>query len=157
VNSEATTGTEETERWNRIATLAQGACAIVARDGKDVLIKFDGGRDNGDIYTVVLDVAREGAVRVDSDDLEKALSHVLGPDIEGVTLLGEDLAGTLRRFDLLARRGFIINIRILQDGERLSFEVFLSRLGRTFTTVLQQGPVLQDVAAEIVRQAERTS
>jgi hypothetical protein len=149
--------TEETELWSRITRHFRTACAIVEREGKDVLIKFDGGRDNGDIYTVVLNVAREGAVRVDSNDLEKALSHVLGPDIEGATLPVEDLAGTLRTFDLLARRGFIIVIIIRHDGDCLSFQVFLTRLGRTFATVVQQGPILKDVAAEIVRHAERAS
>jgi hypothetical protein len=43
--------TEETNRWNRTGSHVQRACALVERDATWVLIKFDGLRDNGNIYT----------------------------------------------------------------------------------------------------------
>jgi len=140
------------ERWNRIAMHVQAACALVERDGTWVLIKFDGLRDNGKTYTVMIDGAgdADAIVRVDSSDLEETLSRVFRTVTAATNVPAEDFAELLRSFDLLARRAFVINLRILRDGENLEFEVFLSREG-TAGTVRQCGPLFKDVAAEIFR------
>jgi hypothetical protein len=133
--------TEVTAYWNRIATYVRGACALVERDGRPVLVKFDGMRENGKIYTVVRDAvtyddaafirngskAEEAFFRADSSDLEDALSRVLGPDITATTSPTDELAQTLRTFDSLAKRGFIIGMRIVQNDGRVNFDLFLSR------------------------------
>lgn len=155
MNSEATTGTEETEHWNRVAMLVRAACAAVRREGKDILIKFDGGRDNDEIYTVVLDVARERAFRMDSSNLEDALAKVLEISIADVAVPADDFAELLHTFDLLARQGFIIGIRIQRDTEQLNFEAFLSREDKPFQAEMLNGSVFAEVAAEVIRQAQQ--
>jgi hypothetical protein len=145
---------EEVERWNRIAMHVRSACVIAERDGKDVLIKFDGARDNGYIYTVVTDVRGDTAYRMNSINLEEALSQMLGSGVADVTLPKEDFADTLRTFNVLSTRGFVISVIISHDGEHLKFDTFLSGGGKSFATVREQGPVLKDIAAKIVREAE---
>jgi hypothetical protein len=153
----ATGQTEETDRWNRIALHVQAACALVERDGAWVLIKFDGLRDNGKIYTVMIDGAGDvdAIVRIDSGDLEETLSKMFQTVTGAMGAHAEDFVAPLRSFDLLARRAFVINLRIFRERESLEFEVYLSREGNSPHQSRICGPVLKDVAAEIIQQAEQ--
>jgi hypothetical protein len=145
------------EHWNRIALHVQAACALVERDGTWVLIKFDGLRDNGKIYTVMIDGAGDvdAIVRINSGDLAGTLSTMFGTVTTAMEVPAEDFVEPLRSFDLLARRGLVINLRILRERENLEFEVFLSREGNAPRQIRVCGPVLKDVAAEIVQRAEQ--
>lgn len=154
MNHEVMSDTEETERWNRIAMHVREACAAVLRDGKEILVKFDGGRDNGKIYTVVVDLTHEGASRMDSSNLEDVLSTMLGADISDAAVSDDGFVEPLRRFDFLARRGFIIGVRIQRDGALLNFEIFLTRDDRQFEGMVRHDHVFAKVAAEIIQRAE---
>jgi hypothetical protein len=148
---------QEIERWNRISTLVRAACAVVERAGTEVLIKFDGARDNDKIYTVVLDFGGVASSREDSSDLEETLSRLFGTGISGATSPTEEFAERLRSFDLLAKRGFVVGLVILRDGAHLAFEVFLSRNDRTFEPMQRRGKVFAEVADETIRYAGQTS
>ena len=150
---EASSETEEMERWHRISMHVRTACSVVERVGTDVLIKFDGARDNDEIYTVVLDVGRETSYREDSSDLEEALSRFFGASLSGATSPADDFAEPLRSFDLLAKRGFVVGLIIMRVGTHLEFEVFLSRDDKTFEPMKRRGPVFGIVANEIIRYA----
>jgi hypothetical protein len=145
------------ERWNRIALHVRAACALVERDGTWILIKFDGLRDNGKIYTVMVDGAGDvdAIVRIDSGDLEETLSKMFGTVTAATEVHAEDFVAPLRSFDLLARRGFVLSLRILREQESLEFEVYLSREGNSPRQSRICGPVLKDVAAEIIQQSEQ--
>jgi len=149
--------TEELERWNRIAMHVHAAVAVVERDGKDVLIKFDGARDNDKIYTVVLDFGGLTSSRTNSSDLEETLSRLFGTGISVATSPTEEFADRLRSFDLLAKRGFVVGLVILRDGAHLAFEVFLSRNDRTFEPMQRRSKVFVEVADETIRYAGQTS
>ena len=156
---EVTGGTDEMERWNRIALHVQAACALVEREGTWVLIKFDGLRDNGKIYTVMIDGAGDvdAIVKINSSDLEETLSKMFGNVAAATEVRAEDFAEPLRSFDLLARRAFVISLRILREPENLEFEVFLSQEGNAPRQSRICGPVFKDVAAEILRYADQMS
>jgi hypothetical protein len=131
----------------------RAACAVVDTDGTDVLIKFDGERDNDEIYTVVLDFGGPTSSREDSSDLEEILSRLFGAGISGTTPPTEDFAEPLRTFDMLAKRGFVVGLVILRDGAHLEFEVFMSRGDKTSKAMQRRGPVFSEVAAQIIEQA----
>lgn len=156
LNLIATDGTERMDRWNRISMLVGAACAVVERDGTDVLIKFDGERDNDEIYTVVVDFGGATSSRADSSDLEEILSRVFETGTSGATLPTEDFAEPLRAFDMLAKRGLVVGLVILRDGAHLKFEVFLSRGDKTSEAIQRRGPVFTEVARQVIRYAEQT-
>jgi hypothetical protein len=147
----ATSETDDRERWKRISNHVQKAFAVVQRDGKAILIKFDGERDNGKIYTVVIDFGLVTSSRNDSGDLEDMLSRLFGDDISGATLAADDFAEQLRLFDLLARRGFVVILVIQREGSALEFEVSLSRIDTGFKPMRRNGPAFSDIAAAIIR------
>ena len=162
----ASSETEVTDYWNRIAMHVRGACALVARDARPVLVKFDGERDNGEIYTVVRYAvtddeaifirngsrADEATHRTDSDDLEEALLRVLPAGESGTMATADDIAGTLRMFDSLARRGFVICVYITRNSDDVEFDVYLTAGVESSGHARKVGDVLSDVAAEVLRQ-----
>jgi hypothetical protein len=141
------------ERWNRISMHVCTACAVVERDGKNVLIKFDGERDNDEIYTIVLDFGGATSSRVDSNDLEEALSRLFGAGISGATPPTEDFAEPLRSFDMLAKRGFVVGLIIMRVGQHLEFDIFLSGDDKAPEPMERRGPVFSEVAAQIIEHA----
>jgi hypothetical protein len=155
LNTGATSKADEIEHWNRIASQVQVACGVVERDGTAILIKFDGGRDNGRIYTVIIDVpdGEYPNTRVNSSNLEDALSRVLGVGISGSTFSAKDFAEALRSFDLLAKRGFVVGLRILRGVAHVEFEVFLLRVDKSLEPMERRGPVFSEVAAQIIEHA----
>jgi hypothetical protein len=141
------------EHWKRVSMHVRAACAVVESDGKDVLIKFDGERDNDEIYTVVLDFGGPTSSREDSSDLGEILSRLFGAGISGTTLPTEYFAEPLRSFDMLAKRGFVVGLIILRNGAHLEFEVFMSRGDTTSEAMQRRSPVFAEVAAQIIENA----
>jgi hypothetical protein len=144
---------EEIERWNRISMHVRAACALVERDGKNILIKFDGERENDEIYTIVLDFGGATSSRVDSNDLEETLSRLFVAGISGATPPTEDFAEALRSFDMLAKQGFVVGLIIMRVGQHLEFEIFLSGDDKAPEPMERRGPIFAEVAAQIIEHA----
>jgi len=157
VNPGAFEESEEGKRWKRIATRVQAAFAVVKRNEASILIKFDGARENGEIFTVVNWPTKDvdAFSRTDSSDLEGALTRVLEAGIADMTLPEQDFAGPLREFELLARRGYIVCVRMLPNADGVDFEVILIRDGPKSPSVRRLGPVLSEIAPYIIAEAER--
>lgn len=157
VNPGAPEESEEGKRWTRIAMRVQAAFAVVKRNEASILIKFDGARENGEIFTVVNWPTKDvdAFSRMDSSDLEEALTRVLEADVADMTLPEQDFVGPLQAFEMLARRGYIVCVRMLPNADSVDFEVILMRDGPKSASVQRLGPVLSVMAPDIVIQAER--
>jgi len=157
VNPAALGESQEGERWNRIARRVQAAFAVVRRNEASILIKFDGARENGKIFTVVNWPTKDvdAFSRMNSSNLEEALTRVLESDIADMTIPEQDFVGPLQAFELLARRGYIVCVRMLPNADSVDFEVILMRDGPESASVRRLGPVLSAIAPEIVIEAER--
>jgi len=148
---------EEGKRWNRIATRVQAAFAVVKRNEASILIKFDGARENGEIFTVVSWPTKDvdAFSRTDSSDLEEALTRVLDADVADMTLPEQDFVGALQAFESMARRGYIVLVQLLPNADGVDFDVVSTRGGPTAGVVRRRGPVLSEIAPEIIAEAER--
>ena len=156
MNPGASEASEPSEYWNRIAMRVQAAFAVVKRNEASILIKFDGARENGKIFTVVNWPTKDvdAFSRMNSNDLEDALTRVLEADVTDMTPPEQDFIGPLRQFELLARRGYIVCVRMLPNADSVDFEVILMRDGPESASVRQLGPVLSTIATGIVIEAE---
>ena len=157
MNPGASEASEQSEYWNRISRRVQAAFSVVKRNEASILIKFDGARENGKIFTVVNWPTKDvdAFSRTDSSDLEEALTRVLEADVADMTLPEQDFVGPLQAFELLARRDYIVCVRMLPNADSVDFEVILMRDGPESASVRRLGPLLSAIAPEIVIEAER--
>jgi hypothetical protein len=157
VNPGAPEESDEGKRWTRIAMRVQAAFAVVKRNEASILIKFDGARENGEIFTVVNWPTKDvdAFSRMDSSDLEEALTRVLEADVADMTLPEQDFVGPLQAFESMARRGYIVLVQLLPNADGVDFDVISTRGGPTAGVVQRRGPVLSAIAPEIIAEAER--
>lgn len=92
---------------------------------------------------------------MDSSDLEEALTRVLEADVADMTLPEQDFVGPLQAFEMLARRGYIVCVRMLPNANSVDFEVIRMRGGPESPSLRRLGPVLSAIAPDIVIEAER--
>ena len=156
MNPGASEASEQSEYWNRISRRVQAAFSVVKRNEASILIKFDGARENGKIFTVVNWPTKDvdAFSRINSNDLEDALTRVLEAEVTDMTLPEQDFIGPLRQFELLARRGYIVCIRMLPNANSVDFEVILMGDRPESASMRRFGPVLSTIATSIVVEAE---
>jgi hypothetical protein len=157
VNPGASEASEQSEYWSLVARRVQAAFAVVRRNEASILIKFDGARENGEIFTVVNWPTKDvdAFSRMDSSDLEEALTRVLEADVADMTLPEQDFVGALQAFESMARRGYIVLVQLLPSADGVDFDVVSTRGGPTAGVVRRRGPVLSKIAPEIIAEAER--
>jgi hypothetical protein len=100
--------------WQRIARLLLNANALVLAQGSGVIVKWDGLRDNGKIYTVVWEGGTDEGprFRAETDNLESALGPAFSSDTSAELGAMDRLAELLATIDDAARRNLVILIRM---------------------------------------------
>jgi len=144
--------TEIPEQFKRSAALIPVAHALMLRDGVEVLLKFDGQRDNGRLYTLVIGAGRGGqaAFRANASSLEELLGCLHDDDVEPVPMSGADMASQLASLDALARRGDVITLRMgIHEGTAF-YEGTRSSVVDPKLFVAFKGPSWKEVAQAIL-------
>jgi hypothetical protein len=114
MNPSDTANSEVAEQFKRASALIPVAHALMLRDRVEVLLKFDGQRDNERLYTLVIGAGREdqAAFRANASSLEELLGCLHDDDVEPEPMSGADMASELASLDALARRGDVITLRM---------------------------------------------
>lgn len=142
--------------WLRLAKHVLAASELVARQKALVLIKFDGERCNGKLYTVDIDGNGNGLLdfRQETSDLSGAVSKAFPLVTDGDESEAEMVATLLRKWDAWARVGYVLGLQIFWNGEATFYSVFILGAHGVFERIGVRGSALLDVMLESVRQFE---
>lgn len=135
--------------WMKVASHLLAAKYVVTRRRAGALAKFDGERDNGRVFTVLVDGrgGRDG-FREDSDDLEGAVSRAF-PGGDDVLKPGTaELAGMLKTLHAWASQGLVAVITVTWLDHSLDYMASVSGSGDRFARV--RGANLVDVTARCI-------
>jgi len=125
-------GAEYLTRWRRIARLLLHARSLVLTQGSAVIVKWDGHRDTGRIYTVVWegDADTGSRFRAETDDLEKALIQAFSPDISSEFEATSSIADLLAKIDSAARRHLVVSIRMSRTQDAVNDHLVILGQGK---------------------------
>ncbi|WP_426287810.1 hypothetical protein [Luteibacter sp. E-22] len=142
--------------WLESARHVLAASAIVTREKALVLIKFDGERCNGNLYTVDIDGSGNGLLdfRQETSDLSGAVLKAFPLETESDESEAEMLAAVLRKWDAWARAGFVLGLQIFWNGETTFYSVFILGEHGMFERIGLRDSELLGVMLESVRQFE---
>jgi hypothetical protein len=142
--------------WLSIAKHVLAAGESVRRDKTIALIKFDGERANGKVYTVDIDGNGNDDLhfRQETSNLLEAVSQGF-PVEEGKVVNGTDvLATVLQKWDAWAKSGFVLGLQIfLTDGD-VFYSIFILGERGVFEDIRVRGSSLLEVMLESARQFE---
>lgn len=144
------------ERWKRALPLVQQVFALAQRDGLEALLKFDGQRDNGKIYTLVIGPgASDGAARrANSDDIESLISGI-GISAVGSAAPDEELADALGAMEAMARQGAVIALRMWHDEGTAHFEAIEIKGTNSSSPIHIGGTSLKGVAETLAAHGQQ--
>jgi hypothetical protein len=138
--------------WTRIAGLVARAEGSVKSTGHAVLIKFDGQRENGEIYTVLVDGDLDSGprFRTDTSDLEGALNAAF-PAAEGAGFYRVDeLVELLHTVNASTKHRFFVALRIERVGGASRCDVASSGPERDVPGFHYAGDDMLDALARVV-------
>lgn len=104
--------------WRRIARLLLTATDMVKQQGSGVILKWDGAREDGKIYTIVWEGDESGGPRFrsDTDDLEVALRQFVSAHECSALQMVPKVAASISTIDRAARASFVISLRMTQSA-----------------------------------------
>jgi hypothetical protein len=137
--------------WTKVASHVAAADEIVTRSGTSALIKFDGKRENGKVYTVLVDSNDEHTgYREESGDLEGAVARAFPaePALDASAI--NHLATMLEKLHRWASEGFVVGINIAWIGGSLSYTVFIHGEHGVFAPIYAKGDELVGVVRQSI-------
>lgn len=142
--------------WQNAALSLLTAIDVVKKEGNGVIVKWDGKRENGKIYTVVWegDEANGSRFRSDTDDLEWALRQVVSTYECSTPEQVSQVAACISTIDRAARASHIVSLRMTRSvggansrlviGDTKNKNVLFDREAADLTEVLLEAHVLLD-------------
>ncbi|MGF6712710.1 hypothetical protein QFZ41_003674 [Luteibacter sp. W1I16] len=144
---------DESAKWKRASALIGVAYALTCREDVEILLKVDGRRDNGRIYTLVVWNRKddEATFRKDGEDIGELLRSLNSDPSEEAFGSQEDYSDVLEAFDRLARQGAVIGVRIWNEEAAPRFEVTVSSSKRSGALIPSARIVVEHRCAEGAR------
>lgn len=154
----STDQTPTTLDWDKAARHVLAAEAIVTHERTGALIKFDGERTNGKIYTVLLDgpPGRDLAFRTDTSDLLGALAkaYPFEGDAKFDVAQTASLSHLLSEWDKWVRKGFVLGLYFAWVDGAMSYEVSILGEHGVFEHIHVEGSSILDVMSDATAQLE---
>jgi hypothetical protein len=154
----STDHTPTTFDWDKAARHVLAAEAIATREHTGALIKFDGQRTNGKIYTVLLDGPRgqDLVFRTDTSDLLGALStaYPFEDDANFDVAQMTSLSHLLSEWDRWVRKDFVLSLNFAWVDGAMSYSAIISGEHGVFEFIHVKGKSILDVMNDATAQLE---
>ncbi|QDE39737.1 hypothetical protein FIV34_11235 [Luteibacter pinisoli] len=149
---------QEALDWNKAAEYVLSAEAIAKREHAGALIKFDGERTNGKIYTVLLDGFRGQDLffRMDTSDLLGTLAkaYPFGDDATFDVAQTARLSHLLSEWDRWVRKGFVLSLNFAWVDGAMSYSAIISGEHGVFEHIHVEGKSILEVMSNATGQLE---
>ncbi|WP_090174885.1 hypothetical protein [Luteibacter sp. UNC138MFCol5.1] len=143
--------------WLLIAKHIEAAKNTVIREHTSALIKFDGERTNGRIYTVIVFGAGsdDHIFQAETSGLEGAVTNAFPVDSDVETSQTVGLADLLRKWDKWARSGLILLLQIFVKDDSVVHMACIREGRGDVVDIRVQAPSVFIAISESVRQYEQ--